>query len=300
MRYVLIVLTFVWFIVIGGFTVWFVGFRNGKQQSGIGKILMKWRKGDFKDYKKTVINHEKFEEILFLNSLLGRSTLRCEYDGNTLTCEGFSPIRIRKYPSSLKILGDIYLLDTSKSLLKKRLIDWKSKIHSLSHYDALQLCVKQIRNYSEIDSLYLEKLALENDIKFWKSVKDRKINGRFFEIFKRRFSDGHICINHHKFLFAERIFSKSVKSPKISVKDYAEREIKRLNSYVKIINDKISLSLKNSYDPLAEAFYKRGLEYVAKGDYHSARIYFERALKVDPRHQKAKEALERVRRVLSK
>jgi tetratricopeptide (TPR) repeat protein len=69
---------------------------------------------------------------------------------------------------------------------------------------------------------------------------------------------------------------------------------------LKEVEKKLEVAVKSSPDPLAEAFYKRGLDYFSKGDYKNAEIFFSRALKVDPNHEKAREALERVRRALGK
>lgn len=304
MKKLLIILVFTLFwitlLISGGGLIWWFFFK-GKSEDKISKNLEGWKLGNFEGYKDFVINYEKFEEILFLNSLLGKTTLECSIDGYILNCKNFAPIPVNVFPSSIRINGEIYLRDTSQGLLQKAktLPDWKSKISQMPYYDALQVCAGQMRNYSKEDSLYLEKACLEREIKFWNSVKDTRVNKKFFGLIQSRNSIGYICIDKGEFILAENIFSKTVKSEKIPLKQYAEKRIKELSLKRDFVQKNLEMILKSDYDPLAEAFYKRGLDYFSKGDYHSAKIYFERALKVNPKHRKAKDALERVKRALA-
>ncbi len=266
---------------------------SGKREKGeIQRVLEGWKLGDFEGYRNVVINYEKFEEILFLNSLLGKSTLRCSLNSDTLFCEGFLPIPVKVFPSSIEILGKAYLFENPK--------DWESKIKNRTYYDALQLCAGQFRENSKADSLYLEKTCIDRDIKFWRSVMDRKANAKFLEFLLKRKGFGYVCLDKNTFVSADIIFSRVINSPKVDLNKTAEREIKVLEARLKDIEKKLEIELSSSPDPLAEAFYRRGLEYFSKGDYKKAEIFFSRALKVDPNHAKAKEALERVRRALGR
>ena len=284
-------LTFVLLILALGILYWLKFFRRDNED-GIQRVLEAWKIGNFEGYRNAVINREKFEEMLFLNSLLGRKTLNCTLNLDTLHCEGFLPIPVKVFPSSIEILGKIYLSEDPK--------DWESKLKNRTYYEALQLCAGQLREKSKVDSLYLEKTCAEGDIKFWKSVSDRKANAKFLEFLLRRKGFGYVCLDKNTFIRGEMIFSKAVSSPKVDISEISKREIRVLEARLKELEGKLELAVNSSIDPLAEAFYKRGLEYFAKGDYKNAEIFFARALKVDPKHEKAKEALARVRRALGK
>ncbi|MFZ8833651.1 MAG: hypothetical protein ACO2O5_05540, partial [Candidatus Caldipriscus sp.] len=99
-------------LILAGFGVFYwLNFMGKGENEGIIKILESWNFGDFKGYKNSVINYGKFEEMLFLNSLLGRTTLRCSINLDTLNCEGFLPVPVKVFPSSIEILGDVYLAE---------------------------------------------------------------------------------------------------------------------------------------------------------------------------------------------
>ncbi len=300
--FIILLFTSLWVILLvaGMGVFWWFFFRERETGDHISKNLERWKLGNFEGYKDFVINYEKFEEVLFLNSLLGKTALNCSIDGKMLTCENFAPIPVEVFPSSIRIDGEVYLKDTSQGLLQKveTLPDWKSKVSQMPYYDALQVCAGQMRNYSQEDSLYLEKVCLEREIQFWNSVRDIRVNKKFLDFFQKRNSGGYSCIDKGRFVLSENIFSKTVKFSKVPLKQYAEKMLKELSLKKDLVQRKLEIALKTNSDPLAEAFYRRGLDYFSKGDYHSAKIYFERALKVDPKHQKAKEALERVKRAL--
>jgi tetratricopeptide (TPR) repeat protein len=280
-------------LILVGFGVFYwLNFMGKGENEGIIKIFESWKLGDFREYKNSVINYGKFEEMLFLNSLLGRTKLRCSINLDTLYCEGFLPVPVKVFPSSIEILGDVYLAENPK--------DWKSMVKKGNYYGALQLCAGQFRGPSKADSLYLEKTCIEKDINFWRSVSDRKANAKFLEILLKRRGFGYVCLDKNTFLSAEIIFSRAVSSPKVELSKTADREVKILEARLKDVEKKLEVAVKSSPDPLAEAFYRRGLDYFSKGDYKNAEIFFNRALKVDPNHEKAREALERVRRALGK
>ncbi|MEO0169404.1 MAG: hypothetical protein ABIL42_04195, partial [candidate division WOR-3 bacterium] len=267
MKKSLIILVFTLLLVAGGMFWWFF-LREGETGNIISKNLERWKLGNFEGYKDFVINYERFEEVLFLNSLLGKTNLNCSIEEKVLYCENFAPIPIEVFPSSIKIEGEVYLRDTSRGLLQKAktLPDWKSKISQMSYYDALQVCAGQMRNYSQGDSLYLEKFCIEREMQFWNSIKDARVNKKFLDFFQKRNSGGYSCIDKGRFILAENAFSKTVESPKVPLKQYAEKRLKELSLKKDLVQRKLEIALKTDSDPLAEAFYRRGLDYFSKGD----------------------------------
>ncbi len=259
------------------------------------RALERWRRGEFEGYERVFHNPGRFEEVLFLNFLRGSLTLPCELSGGYLKCDGFAPIRVKRRGSKYEIVsGLIYLTDSSHSLgrRRKRLADWVSKLKNMSYYDALEVCVGQIRDRTPTDSLYLERKAYENDTLVLAKLKGVRMNVRFYELLKDRMIDGHVCLPYTAVLSAHRRFKRFVKAeeerPEVEI--HLNRKRKALSKVTRELEERLA----SMRDPLALAFYKRGLQYYSEGDLESARIFFRKALKIDPNFKEAKKALERV------
>jgi len=265
------------------------------------EALKRWRYGEFKGYEDIFINPERFEEILFLNFLKGNLSLRCNFEGMRLNCKGFNPIRLRKIGDRYRILNTyIYLNDTSGSLgdLRKNLSDWLSKVKLLGYYRSLEVCVGQLRDRTEADSLYLEKKAYENDITVLEKLNGLNMNVRFYEIFKKRVLHGHVCLGFEDVKSAHDRFSRFVRTEDRKVN--LRMEIKKRDAKVFQLERQLAKKLESLTDPLALAFYKRGLEYYAKGDLESARIFFKKALKIQPNFERAEKALHEVENLINR
>jgi len=260
------------------------------------RAIGKWRKGEFTGYEKVFVNPERFEEVLFLNFLRGRFTLGCEIENGNLLCDGFSPIRVKQRGRKYEIVStSIYLIDSTGSLGRKRrsLADWISKLKSTDYYGALEICVGQIRDRSPTDSLYLEMKALERDTVVLSRLKDRQLNFRFYEIFEDRMVEGHICLPFEEIWNAHRRFDRYVDAQKGKV-SRIKTHLTRKRGDLKEVVKKLEETLEKLHDPLALAFYKRGLQYYSEGDLESARIFFRKALKIEPDFEQARKSLERV------
>ncbi len=300
-RLILILLPVLMMLSVGLVALYFVMYGLPGGEGRLERHVRMWKRGDFKGYERVFSNPERFEEVILLNYLKGEFTLSCEVSQGKLLCEGFTPMILKEEGGKYRILSFVYAVDSSfsLSLMNKRVPDWRSKVKVMGYYKALEVCVGQIRGRTSLDSLYLEKKAYENDLKVLDRLEGRELNARFYEIFEERFLSGHTCLEGGDFLSAHRKFSRVV-----GVKD---KVLARLSSHrsrvegaIKALSEELGKRLKASRDPLAMAFYKRGLEYYSKGDLESARIFFKRALKIEPDFEQARKALERVQSLLEK
>ncbi len=260
------------------------------------RAVKKWRKGEFDGYDRVFVNPERFEEVLFLNFVRGRLTLGCEVEDGNLLCNGFSPIRVKRRGSKYEIVStSIYLVDSTGSLGKRRksLADWISKLKNTDYYGALEICVGQIRDRSPTDSLYLEMKALERDTVVLSRLKDKELNFRFYEIFEDRMVEGHICLPFEEIWNAHRRFDSYVDAQKGKVSRIKTHLVRKRGELKEVVR-KLEETLEKLHDPLALAFYKRGLQYYSEGDLESARIFFRKALKIEPEFEQARKSLERV------
>ena len=287
----------------GGVALYFVIYGSPSLSVGgvvvgedpLERALDRWRMGEFRGYDRLFHNPGRFEEVLFLNFLRGNLTLSCDLSEGYLKCDGFAPIRVKRRGSRYEIVSSlIYLTDSSSSLgrRRKRLADWVSKLKNMPYYDALEVCVGQMRDRTEADSLYLERKAYENDTLVLSKLRGVRMNVRFYELFEDRMLDGHVCLPYTDVLSAHRRFRRFVRAeeeePDIG------RHLRRKREALKKVTRELEERLVSMHDPLALAFYKRGLQYYSKGDLESARIFFKKALKIDPKFEQAKKALERV------
>ena len=296
---VLLLLTF----GAGGVALYFVMY--GPPSLSVGGVVVgedpleravdRWRMGEFKGYGRLFHNPGRFEEVLFLNFLRGNLTLSCGLSEGYLKCDGFAPIRVKRRGSKYEIVSSlIYLTDSSSSLgrRRKRLADWVSKLKNMPYYDALEVCVGQMRDRTEADSLYLEMKAYERDTLVLSKLAGRPLNARFYELFVDRMVEGHVCLTYGEVREAMERFGRYVKAPEVEGKLSLHLERKRRE--LKEVSEKLEKTLERGHDPLALAFYKRGLQAYSEGDLESARMFFKKALKIEPGFEQAKRSLEKV------
>jgi len=133
-------------------------------------------------------------------------------------------------------------------------------LKSTDYYGALEICVGQIRDRSPTDSLYLEMKALERDTVVLSRLKDRQLNFRFYEIFEDRMVEGHICLPFEEIWNAHRRFDRYVDAQKGKV-SRIKTHLTRKRGDLKEVVKKLEETLEKLHDPLALAFYKRGLQH---------------------------------------
>ncbi|NPA79578.1 MAG: tetratricopeptide repeat protein [Thermotogae bacterium] len=303
-RWLLLTLGLVGLLILGAVVgTYLVVYGPRVPKSGDGGLeghLRRWRMGDFSGYETLFSNPERFEEMLMLTFMRGDFTLKCHLEGRRLLCGGFAPISLREEGGRYEITSEIYLSDSTSPFgkLRRRLADWPSKLRNLTYYEALEVCVGQRRERTEIDSLYLEMRAYENDTTVLSEMDGERFNARFLEIFYDRFLTGHVCLRPPEIEAAHGEFSKVVKAREVPANLSEER--RERERAVREVERRLEERLASRRDPMALAFYKRGLQAYSQGDLESARIFFKKALEIDPNFSMAKRNLEKVEELIGK